>query len=296
VAEAVLMAMRIDGKRRVVVSECVHPDIIEVLRTYQLGQDFEILTLPQKEGLTDLSELEDLSNVSCLVMQNPNYYGFLESVNQASELIHKTGGLFVAAVDPLSLGILKSPHEYGADVVVGEGQSLGNHMSYGGPHFGFFATKMDYIRYMPGRMAGQTVDVDGKVGYVLTLQTREQHIRREKATSNITSNHWLMALASAVYLSLMGGSLPELGQTILNRSTYLAQKLASVGYPLWQRQYFFKEFPIKARDAEAVQEALADSGYYVGPVIDEHTLLVAVTEKRTKEHMDKLIELMEGLR
>jgi len=149
----------------------------------------------------------------------------------------------VAAVDPLSLGVLKSPHEYGADVVVGEGQSLGNHMSYGGPHFGFFATKMDYIRYMPGRMAGQTVDVDGRVGYVLTLQTREQHIRREKATSNITSNHWLMALASAVYLSLMGGSLPELGQTILNRSTYLAQKLASVGYPLWQRQYFFKEFP-----------------------------------------------------
>jgi len=240
VAEAVLMAMRIDGKRRVVVSECVHPDIIEVLRTYQLGQDFEILTLPQKEGVTDLSELEDLSNVSCLVMQNPNYYGFLENMTQASALIHKAGGLFVAAVDPLSLGVLKSPHEYGADVVVGEGQSLGNHISYGGPHFGFFATKMDYIRYMPGRMAGQTVDVDGRVGYVLTLQTREQHIRREKATSNITSNHWLMALASAVYLSLMGGSLPELGQTILNRSTYLAQKLASVGYPLWQRQYFFK--------------------------------------------------------
>ena len=295
VAEAVLMAMRVNGKRRVVVSECVHPDIVEVLRTYQLGHDFEILTLPQKEGITDLSPLEDLADVSCLVMQNPNYYGFLEDMNTASQLVHKAGGLFVAAVDPISLGVLRSPAEYGADVVVGEGQSLGNHLNYGGPHFGFFATKMDYIRYMPGRMAGQTVDVDGRVGYVLTLQTREQHIRREKATSNITSNHWLMALASAVYLALMGASLPQLGQSILNRSTYLAEKLVSVGYPLWKRQYFFKEFPIKVRDAEAVQQALADAGYYVGPVVDEHTLLVAVTEKRTKEHMDKLIELMEGL-
>ncbi|WP_018963337.1 aminomethyl-transferring glycine dehydrogenase subunit GcvPA [Coprothermobacter platensis] len=294
-AEAALMAMRINGKHRIAISSCVNPDILEVLKTYQIGQEFDIIMLPEKEGVTDFSQLEDTPDLSCVVIQSPNYFGFLENMAGASEVAHKQGALFISVVDPISLGILKSPKDYGADIVVGEGQSLGNHMNYGGPHFGFLATKRDFIRSIPGRIAGETVDADGNIGYVLTLQTREQHIRREKATSNITSNDWLMALGSAVYLSLLGGSLKDLGEAILTRSTYLSEQLTMIGYPVAQRQYFFKEFPIKVKDAEHVQRELAAANYFVGPVIDEHTLLVAVTEKRSKEQMDTLVKLMEEL-
>ncbi|NPV89116.1 aminomethyl-transferring glycine dehydrogenase subunit GcvPA [Coprothermobacteraceae bacterium] len=295
-AEAALMAMRIKGIKRIAVSKAVHPDIFEVLHAYQVGQDFEIVEIPVLNGLTHAGALDELPPVAGLLVQSPNYYGFIENMPAFGSAIHEKGGLFIAAVDPLSLGVLKSPKEYQADIVVGEGQSLGNHMNFGGPHFGFLATKMEFVRDMPGRMIGETNDVDGRVGYVMTLQTREQHIRREKATSNICSNHWLMALASVVYLGLMGGSFKELGESILTRSTYLAEQLAKVGYPLRYRNYFFKEFPVHVPNATEVQSALAEAGYFVGPVIDENTLLVAVTEKRTREEIDGLVGLMEGLR
>ncbi|MFA4967636.1 MAG: aminomethyl-transferring glycine dehydrogenase subunit GcvPA, partial [Candidatus Margulisiibacteriota bacterium] len=203
--EAAFLASRVTGRKKISVSAAVHPEYRKVLKTYAEGADYQIIEVPydHKTGLTDLSELS-LKDSACFILAQPNFFGCIETAASLADQIHKQGALFVVSVDPISLGILKPPGEYGADVVVGEGQSLGNPQNFGGPGLGLFSIKKDFLRQMPGRLVGKTLDVDGKIGYTLTLQAREQHIRREKAFSNICSNEALCALAACVYLSLMG--------------------------------------------------------------------------------------------
>ena len=188
------------------MAETCHPEYRQVVETYMRHQGIAVDTVPAREGVIDLEALDEglESDVAGLLVQHPNFFGHLEPVREAGETVHDAGGLFVVSVDPISLGLLEPPGSYGADVAVGEGQSLGNHLSFGGPYLGFLAVREELVRRIPGRIVGETVDAQGRRGYVLTLQTREQHIRRERATSNICTNQALNALAASAYLALMG--------------------------------------------------------------------------------------------
>jgi len=205
-AEAAIMSVNITGRNKVLVSPLVNPLVIDVLRTYLDNREIEIEFLPESNDLTDFTDLADKldDKVAALLMQSPNFLGNIENLNGVNKILEGNKSLFVVSVDPISLGILKSPGELGADIAVAEGQPLGIHQSFGGPYLGVFAAEKSLVRKMPGRIVGETVDVDGKRGYVLVLQTREQHIRRERATSNICTNQGLMALAATIYLSLIG--------------------------------------------------------------------------------------------
>ncbi|TZE81175.1 aminomethyl-transferring glycine dehydrogenase subunit GcvPA [Calorimonas adulescens] len=304
-AEAGLMAVKIRGKGRILVSKTVHPEYRRVLETYAAGMDIDIVEVDYKDGATDVEDLKaKLSEVDCLIVQNPNFFGCIEDVRMLSGLIHEAGGLFIAVVDPLSLGILKAPGDYGADIVCGDGQALGNPMNFGGPHLGFLATREQFVRSMPGRIVGQTIDNRGNTGYVLTMQTREQHIRREKATSNICSNQALCALAATVYLSLMGKKgLKEVGEQCLAKSHYLAGKLREAGFSLAFDKHFFKEFVIKLDgDVSSVIDRLLEKKIIAGIDLSRFypelkgCMMIAVTEKRTKQEMDELVAGLEGLR
>ena len=214
-----------------VLPENLHPEWKEVCEIYLSNQDVQIKYLPYDEetGTINHTVLRELNpkELACVVVQQPNFFGLIEDVDPISEFIHDGGGLLVMAVDPISLGLLKSPGEYGADIVVGDGQSLGNPMSFGGPSLGFFATTDKLVRRMPGRIVGETVDGDGRRGFVLTLQTREQHIRREKATSNICSNQALNALAATIYLSALGKEgFREVAYQCVQKAAYLKKKIA----------------------------------------------------------------------
>ncbi|MFH1387177.1 MAG: aminomethyl-transferring glycine dehydrogenase subunit GcvPA [bacterium] len=245
-AEAALMACRITGRTEVVISSAVNPNYLQVLRTYCRAADLTLIEVPfdQKTGLSSLDSRLLNPNSSCFILQQPNYFGNIEPANGLADLVHSAGALFIASVDPISLGLLKAPGSYGADIVVGEGQALGNPQSFGGPGLGIFATKKEYLRQMPGRIVGGTVDSNGRRGFVLTMSTREQHIRREKATSNICSNEALCALAACVYLSLMGKQgLRKVAELCLQKSNYLKAKLGTK--VLWPNTPSFKEFAVK---------------------------------------------------
>ena len=305
VMEAALMAGRILRKGdRVVVSESVHPRYRQVLATYLDGLDWEVVEVPTAEGVTDLAALREAMDDRTLavIAQSPNFFGMLEPVDEIAEISGRAQ--FVVACDPISLGVLRPPADYGADIAVGEGQPLGNPLSFGGPYLGFFAAGQKHIRRMPGRLIGRTSDVDGTRGFVMTMQTREQHIRRDRATSNICTNEALNALAAVAYLSTMGKQgLREAAEQSLQKAHYAARTIDGLkGYRLRFDQPFFKEFVVECdRPAAEVVSALARDGFLAGLDLGrlypgmENSLLVAVTEKRTKDEIDEFAARLEGL-
>ncbi|MCU0640963.1 MAG: aminomethyl-transferring glycine dehydrogenase subunit GcvPA [Candidatus Margulisbacteria bacterium] len=253
-AEAALMACRVTGRKEVVISGALHPNYREVLQTYCAAVDLKLTVLPfdQTTGLTP-GNWTLAPGAACFILQQPNYFGNIETVFGLAEKVHAAGALLIVSVDPISLGLLKPPGEYGADIVVGEGQALGNPQSFGGPGLGIFAARQKFLRQLPGRLVGATVDGRGRRGYVLTMATREQHIRREKATSNICSNEALCALAAAIYLSLLGKTgLRRVAELCLQKSNYLKKKLSA--RVLWPQTPSFKEFYLRDKRLLCVTE------------------------------------------
>jgi glycine cleavage system P protein (glycine dehydrogenase) subunit 1 len=292
--EAVHMATGATRRSRVLMWGSVDPRYAETLRTYGAGEHFsvEVLPYPYPDSLGDrLGE-----DVAAVVMQHPNYYGVLEPASDVFEAARTAGARAIHIFDPLSLGVLASPGQLGADIAVAEGQPLGNHLNYGGPYLGIMAARTQDLRRMPGRIVGETVDVDGTRGFVLTLQAREQHIRRERATSNICTNQTLMALAAAVYLGWLGpGGLQELGRQCVAKAHYAAERITDLTSAelLWPGAPIFKEFAVRVpRPPSEVQARLLEAGFLVGPVVGENGLLVAVTERRTREEIDRLAKAM----
>jgi glycine dehydrogenase subunit 1 len=297
-AEAVHLCRSASRRPEVVVAESIHPHYRTIVETYCRGLEVPIRSAPLAGGVTDLDEVRRLvtEETACLLVQHPNFLGCLEPVAEMSDIVRRVGCLFVVDIDPTSLGILAPPGEYGCDVAVGEGQALGIPQSYGGPYLGLFATRRDLVRLLPGRLVGATTDAQGTRGYVLTLQTREQHIRRERATSNICTNQALCALAAAIYLSLLGRQgMRKLGELCLQKSHYLVAKLTEIDGV--ERRYdapFFKECAIRLPlPASVVVHSLVEKGYLAGVDLGgfskdmADSLLVAVTERRTREEMDR---------
>ena len=306
-AEAALIACAATRRTKVVVPATVHPEARETLRTYTVGQRVEIITVPfdPKTGRTDLAQLERCVDdaTAAVLLAHPNFFGCLEEPDEFARLAHAKGALLIACVDPISLAVLKPPGAYGADIAVGEGQALGNPLSFGGPYLGFLATTEKLVRRMPGRIAGATVDQDGDRGFVLTLQTREQHIRREKATSNICSNEALCALAACVYLCTLGKEgLVEVARLCVEKAHYAREALTAVaGYSAPFSAPFFKEFVEKGPGgAREANRRLAGAKILVGPGLErlypelEGCFLVAVTEKRTRAEIDAMARGLGG--
>ncbi len=295
-AEAVNLA-RATGRDRVVVSAGVDPRYVETLRTFGRGAGYEPEIFEVDGGRGGAPDLGD--DVACVVVQHPNRYGLLEPVRELFGAAHAAAARTIQIFDPLSLGVLAPPGELRADIAVAEGQPLGNHLSFGGPYLGVIATRLDDVRRLPGRIVGETVDVDGRTGYVLTLQAREQHIRREKATSNICTNQTLMAIAATVYLAWLGpAGLAELGRQCAAKAAYAFDRLTSIDgiEPLFDGAPFFKEFPIRLpRPAAEVRDALLERGFLSGVPLEDHDgrgLVVAVTERRTRAQIDALADAM----
>ena len=305
--EAVLMACSATGREgRVVVAQGVHPEYRQTLASYLAHLGTEVVTLPAADGVIVPEDLIAAINdqTACVLVQHPNFFGCLEDVERLVEIAHERGAMFVVAVDPISLGVLKRPGDYNADIVVAEGQSLGTPMQYGGPYLGIMACREALVRRMPGRIAGETVDRRGKRCWVLTLQTREQHIRREKATSNICTNQGLLALRATVYLSLLGPQgLRELSELCLQKTRYAAEALTRSGrLSLPFSRPTFKEFVVRDHDG-AVDQLLAQAaaaGFFAGVPLGQwypdlaDCFLVAVTEKRTKQEIDALAAVLAG--
>jgi glycine dehydrogenase subunit 1 len=305
VAEGVLLAMSVTGRhKKVVVAESVHPHYREILETYFASIGTHLLTVPTPGGIVNTADLAAAvdQETACVLLQHPNFFGCLENVSAIAKIAHEAGALLVQSFDPISLGLLKRPGDLGADVAVAEGQSLGTPLLYGGPYLGIMACKEQFVRRMPGRIAGQTVDRRGRRCWVLTLQTREQHIRREKATSNICTNQGLFALRAAIYLAQMGPQgMRETAELCLRKSHYARQQLtAGRRLSLAFDHPTFKEFVIRDNDGRA-GELLAqatDAGYLAGiplgqwyPKLDD-CFLVCVTEKRTKAEIDGLVDAL----
>jgi glycine dehydrogenase subunit 1 len=295
--EAVHMAIGATGRDRVLVSDTVDPRYVEALETYGRGAGYRPEVVAGDDGTIGKVEVGD--DAACIILQHPNEYGILEPAREAFAAAKEAGARAIQVFDPLSLGVLAPPGELGADIAVAEGQALGNHLNYGGPYLGIIAARTQDVRRLPGRIAGETVDVDGEVGYVLTLQAREQHIRREKATSNICTNQTLMAIAAAVYLAWLGPEgLRELGEASAAAARYAAERLTDIdGVTLVHPDApFFKEFAVRfdGREPLDVQHALVERGFLVGPVVDG-ALLVACTERRSKEQIDGLADAVRGV-
>ena len=303
-AEAALVAVRISrGKRKkVIISPAVHPEYRQTLRTYIRGTD--ILVAGDEDLTRELDDLKAMldEDTACLIVQNPNFFGQLEEVDGLADAVHEAGALLIVAVDPISLGLFRPPGEYGADIVVGEGQSLGNAISFGGPYLGIFACLDKYKRRMPGRLVGETVDVEGKRGYVLTLTPREQHIRREKATSNICTNEALCALAAGAYLAAMGKTgLRKVAELCYHKAHYAAQRIAAIpGFELRDDKPFFKEFVVRCPKPPAdINRQLLQrkiiGGYELGKAYPHlaDCMLFCVTEMNTREEIDRLVEALQ---
>jgi glycine dehydrogenase subunit 1 len=301
-ADACYLARQATGRSRVVLTEALNPQVRQVVKTYAPGFGLDVVEVPHRDGTTDPDELRAAADeAACVIFQQPNFFGCLEPAPDLAAAANDAGALPVAHVDPVSLGVLEAPGAYGCALAIGEGQSAGNYQSYGGPHYGFLAARSEFIRRMPGRISGETVDSEGKRGFVLTLQTREQHIRREKATSNITTNQTLLALAGLVHLSWLGPhGLRELGETCLALSRYAKERLSAAGLELvFPEKATFKEFAVRVGrpGKEAIRDARAagiNPGYALGrdyAGLDD-ALLIAVTEKRTTAEIDGLVEVL----
>jgi glycine dehydrogenase subunit 1 len=301
VAEAVLLALRGSDRKRVVLSELLHPETIETVRTYLTDIPSEIVLAPHRGGKTGLDTLKSLVNAdtAAVVYQNPNFLGYVEEAAELTAVARGAGALVIACVNPLSRSILTPPGETGADVAVGDGQPLGNSAGFGGPHFGFFAVKEAHMRKLPGRISGITQDKEGKRAYVLTLQAREQHIRREKATSNICTNHMLCALKGLIFLATLGpNGFRRMGELNVQQSRLAFDRLTKLKEvkPVSDAA-FFNEFTITiAKDPERLSKAFA-AEHLIGPLHLgrfrkdwQNSYLVAVTEQRTDEEIDRLVE------
>lgn len=302
-AEAAILACRHTRKNRIVISSTVNPGWIDVVRTFVKALEYEIVMAEVIDGAASAKTFESLidDNTACVIVQTPNFFGNLEDYAGLSDMIHAKKGLMIVAIDPVSIGLLKKPSEYGADIVVAEGQALGLPQAFGGPYLGIFAATKQLMRKIPGRVVGVTKDVDGKRGFVLTLQTREQHIRRDKATSNICSNQALCALAAGIYLNTMGEQgLKEVAENCYSRSHYLASKITELdGFEMKYDKPFFKEFVVQTKyPVGKLLEKMLEHGIFAGISLKmfgmaDDEFLVAVTEKRSKEEMDDYISALK---
>jgi glycine dehydrogenase subunit 1 len=301
-ADACYVARHATGRTKIVLADVVNPQVRQVVKTYAPGFGMEVVEVAHRGGATDPEELAAAAtDAACVLFQQPNVFGVLEDAPALAAAAAEAGALPIAHVDPLSLGLLEAPGAYGCALAIGEGQAAGNFMSYGGPHYGFLASRAEFIRRLPGRIVGETVDLEGRRGFVLTLQTREQHIRREKATSNMTTNQTLLALAGLVHLSWLGPQgLRELGETCMSLAEYAKARLTEGGLELvFPERTTFKEFAVRAgRNAkEAIRAARAQGvhpGYALGrdyAGLDD-ALLVAVTERRRPEDIDRLASVL----
>ncbi|MGN6380160.1 MAG: aminomethyl-transferring glycine dehydrogenase subunit GcvPA [Gaiellales bacterium] len=298
-ADACLVARSATGRSRVVVAETLNPQVREVVRTFAPGFGMEVVEVPHRDGVTSPDALrEACCDAACVIFQQPNFFGCLEPAADLASVAGEAGALPIAHVDLTTLGLLEAPGQYGCQMAIGEGQPAGNSLSYGGPHYGFMASTAAHIRRLPGRIVGETVDTEGRRGYVLTLQTREQHIRRERATSNITTNQTLLALGGLVYLSWLGPEgLRELGQACHSLCRHAQRRL---GRPQAFAAPSFKEFAVRVkRPAEQVVADARKLGVHPGYPLGrdypgmEDVLMIAVTEKRTAADIERLAEVLD---
>lgn len=313
VAEAALMAMRCtDRADNIVIVGSTNPESVETVKTYLANKATRVVVVPAPAGTVDVTALEAAVNehTACIVVQQPNFFGCLEDVEKIGKVAHRSGALLVVAFDPLSTGMLKRPGDLGADIAVGEGQSLGIPLQFGGPYLGILACRQQFVRKMPGRLIGQTVDRNGERCFFLNLQAREQHIRRAGAMSNICTNQGLMALRATVYLSLLGPQgLREVAELNCRKAHYAADRLKLIeGCELLFPAPFFKEFVLKYRDGAAVAiRKAAVAGIDIGPALNhfqdysgissedqDQCLLIAVTESRTKNEIDRLVTALSA--
>ena len=308
-AEAALLSLRATERPRILISEALHPHARQTIATYLIGSHATLQEIPTLNGVTNLEALRKAlhDDVACAILQQPNVFGCLEPMAQAGELAHRSGALFVASVYPVSLGVLQPPGAYGADIAVAEGRCLGSPVAYGGPGLGLFATTSALLRRVPGRLAGCTVDANGRRGFTLTLQTREQHIRRERATSNICTNEGWLALRATIFLSLMGPQgMQELARLNLDKAHYAAERLRAIPWITQPfDQPFFNEFALQYDPSvkiEAVNRALLKEGLIGGHPLGDwyptmpQTCLWCVTELASKEAIDRLADTLSRVR
>lgn len=300
-AAAESIAMCCERKRRkALISAAVNPYILETVKTYCSGSGTELLVIPEKNGVTDREALEEMldETTACVCIQHPNYYGNLEEAEAIGETAHNAGARYIMSVNPISLGIIKTPGEYGADIAVGDGQPLGLPLAFGGPYLGFMACTSKMMRKLPGRIVGQTTDKNGQTGYVLTLQAREQHIRREKASSNVCSNQALCALAVGVYLSAMGNEgLKNAAVQCMSKAHYMAKLLEETGCAVENKGDYFHEFvTVSDVPAKKILVALEEEGILGGYPLDEYRLLWCCTEMNSKEDIDRAVRIVKEVR
>lgn len=295
-AESIFMC-RERKRTTALVSATTPPQVLETMKTYCYGRNARLIVVPEKNGVTDKEALEALldGTTACFYLQQPNYYGILEDAEVLGAMVHEKGGKFVMGCNPIALAVIKTPGECGADVAVGEGQPLGMPMGFGGPYLGFMSATKDMMRKLPGRIVGETVDSDGKRGFVLTLQAREQHIRREKASSNICSNQALCALTASVYLSAMGEKgLRQAAILSASKAHYLQKELEAAGFGPAFDAPFFHEFVTECPvDGARLMDALAEKGFLGGLPLAEGRILWCATEMNTKVEIDELVRLVK---
>jgi glycine dehydrogenase subunit 1 len=303
-AEAAQLAIDATKRKTILVSKTVQPETRKVLDTYMECKNFKVVEIDEKDGVTDVEKLKAQMSkeVAAVIIQTPNFFGIIEELSEVEKVAHENKALFIVATDPIAMGMLKNPGEQGADIVVGDGQALGNSLNFGGPYLGFLATTSKYFRKIPGRLIGETTDKTGKRGFVLTLQAREQHIRREKASSNICSNQALCALTALIYLTTLGKKgIKEVAYQCMQKSHYAYNELLKSGCkPVFDKP-FFKEFVVATDSpAETVNKGLLEKGILGGYDLEKdypeykNSMLLCVTEKRTKEEIDRLAIEMGG--
>jgi len=295
-AEAIAMCQE-RKRKKALVSAAIMPSVLETIKTYCFGNEMELVIVPEKDGVTDAAALRSAldDSTACVYIQHPNYFGNLEDAAAIGELAHEAKAKFIMGVNPISLGVLKTPREYGADVAVGDGQPLGLPLAFGGPYLGFMTCVSGMTRKLPGRIVGETKDANGKTGYVLTLQAREQHIRREKASSNVCSNQALCALAVGTYLAAMGKEgVKNAAVQCTSKAHYMAAQLAESGLATVNKGSFFHEFiTVSDKPSEKILEALDGHGILGGYPLDEKRILWCCTEVNSKAEIDEVVRIVK---